>query len=165
MGAADILSIVGEDVWKNYYKFTVIRNPFDKMISLFFFIEKINNKKSRFRRIIRNIVRNGRKNEIERFRSWVRRRGEPRDRNKYLIDGKECVDYFIRYEELNEGIRHVCDVLSIPYEPSRIPHYKSGIRNKRIALEHFYDSETIAVVEKRFAWEIERFGYQPPKPQ
>jgi len=37
MPAKEIKEKIGESIWKNYFKFCVIRNPFDKLVSEFYF--------------------------------------------------------------------------------------------------------------------------------
>ena len=84
------------------------------------------------------------------------------DRDKYLIDGYICIDFFIRYEDLEVGIKHVCDKLGIPFEPENIPLLKSGIRNKQFTINEFYDPETIQIVNKLYEFELKYFGYAAP---
>jgi hypothetical protein len=147
MSAMKIRGLIGDDIWNSYFKFTVIRNPFDKLVSSFFHKNRQ--------------LEEG--TEIEAFRSWVKGGGASIDRNKYLIDGAECVDYFIRFESLHEGVKHVCDRLSIPFEPSRIPEFKKGIRRPGIALQDYYDGDTAQIAREKYAWELERFGYELPE--
>jgi hypothetical protein len=151
MPAKKIRELVGQDVWNRYYKFTVIRNPFDKLISAFYLLENTP-----------QMIQVEAKTDIERFRSWVRKGGLIVDRDKYLIDEKECVDYFIRFEHLLEGIKHVCDRLSVSFEPSRVPEFKKGIRPHRLAIRDYYDCETEEIVQELYAWEFRRFGYNMP---
>ena len=84
------------------------------------------------------------------------------DCDNYMIDGAVCVDYFIRYENLEEGIRHVCNVLKIPFEPERISRLKSGIRPARPKLNEYYDMKIIEIVAQRHKTEIDLFGYNAP---
>ena len=84
------------------------------------------------------------------------------DRNKYLIDGDICIDFFIRYEDLENGIKHVCDKLGIAFEPENIPRLKSGMRNNQFSLSEFYDSETINIVNQLYEFELNYFGYTTP---
>ena len=173
MPSKEIRNQIGRDTWDSYFKFTVVRNPFDKLISGFFMFEKRKLNYSytqRFKAFVKKILDRGAPidrivgdTEIERFRCWVRKGGEVIDRDKYFIDGEECIDYFIRFEDLHEGIRHVCDRLSIPFEPSRIPEFKKGIRHHKIQIQDYYDHETENIVRKLYAWELEKFGYDLPK--
>jgi hypothetical protein len=151
MSAKRISELLGQELWDGYFKFTVVRNPFDKLISGFYF------------NFHRGVIKNaGENSEIELFRAWVRNGGVPVDRDKYIFNNEECVDYFIRYEKLKEGIAHVCAQLSIPFIPSAIPEFKKGVRNHECGINDFYDKNTIQIVLKRYSWEVERFGYYPP---
>ncbi|MFG6094983.1 sulfotransferase family 2 domain-containing protein [Leptothoe sp. ISB3NOV94-8A] len=172
MPAKEIFDLIGQNTWERYYKFTVVRNPFDKLISGFFMYEKrkknysvIQKTKALSKRILdlgNPIDRVKGETTIERFRSWIQKGGEIPDRDKYLIDGQECIDYYVRFEELHEGIKHVCNYLSIPFEPARIPQMKKGIRDNKMNVQDFYDNKTRQIVEKKYAWELERFGYVFP---
>lgn len=173
MSAKKIRDLTSQEIWDRYFKFTVIRNPFDKLISGFFMFEnrKKNYSNTQLLKIFaKRVLDRGNpidrvkgNTEIERFRCWIRKGGSIVDRNKYLIDEQVCIDYFIEYENLHEGIKHVCDRLSIPFEPSRIPEFKKGIRHHRIQIQDYYDHATKQIVEKIYAWELERFGYNLPK--
>jgi hypothetical protein len=172
MSAKGIRDLIGQDISDRYFKFTVIRNPFDKLISWFLFNKKIKQKQSTSQpknfaeQLLEKIKLSDQlKNavEIEQFRNWVRNGNAIIDRDRYLIDGNEYVDYFIRFESLYEGINYVCEHLSIPFEPSRLPEFKKGTRDSKIPVWKYYDRRTESIVRRTYAWEIERFGYDCPK--
>jgi len=148
MPAADIRRAIGESIWQSYFKFCVIRNPFDKLISIFYF---------RNRNTDWNV-----EDPVKLFRRWMRSVKEVKDRDRYMIDNRICVDYFIRYEELENGIRHVCDTLAIPFVPDEIPRLKSGIRKQHFEIENYYDDRTAGIVNKLYAFELETFNYSLP---
>ena len=176
MPAAKIRDRIGTSLWNSYFKFTVVRNPFDKLISGFYMQEKrLRNYNTAQRLWIIAQKLSGKANprdyivgdsQIERFRSWIRNGGAAGgamlDRNKYLINGDICIDFFIRYEDLENGIKHICDKLDIAFEPENIPDFKSGMRNKQFSLSEFYDQETINVVNSLYAFELNHFGYTAP---
>lgn len=149
MPAIEIREKIGESIWNSYFKFCVVRNPFDKLVSGFFFFEAEK--------------RNGQE-LINSFREWIKK-GERTliDGDKYQINGKICMDYFIRYKNLADGIEHVCKVLEIPFEPERIPKLKMGYRDKRIPVRNFYNKETIEIIESRFNFELDYFQYSMPE--
>ena len=39
------------------------------------------------------------------------------------------MDYYIRYESLNEGLRFVCDKVGVEFEANALPDFKRGFRN------------------------------------
>ena len=173
MSASKMRKLVGQAIWNRYFKFTVVRNPYDKLISGFYFFERRKQNytaKRQLRAFITQIMDRGSpidrvrgETEIERFRCWLRKGGRIIDRDKYLIEGQECVDYFIRFENLHEGMKHVCERLSVPFELSRVPQFKKTIRSHRIPIRDYYDHATRLIVQEMYAWELERFAYELPK--
>ena len=89
MPAELIRNRLGEEIWDEYYKFTVIRNPFDKLVSGFHMQwqwhwaqVRLQGYLQKFKVMTKRVV--GRalpielvkgNNEIERFRSWIRAGG------------------------------------------------------------------------------------------
>jgi hypothetical protein len=172
MPAAEIKLLVGEQIWNEYFKFCAIRNPFDKMISGYHHFRKDKDNCSRAGKVKNRLKRFlGRGNPIDLavgdddvalFRDWIRKGGWINDRDKYVIDGKVCIDFFIRYEDIENGIRQVCERLSVPFEPSTIPRLKSDTRKRNLAVSQYYDRETIEIVKERYAFELQLFGYSAP---
>ena len=172
MPAELIRNRVGEEIWNEYFKFTVIRNPFDKLVSGFnmqwvhYAQVRQQGYLQKFKAIAKRVVGralpielvNG-NNEIERFRSWIRAGGVVSDRETYMIDGKVCLDHFIRYENLENGVREV--LLRLDVDPSGcvIPKFKSNFRKSRTPIVEYYDAETEAIVRRLYAWELNFFNY------
>jgi hypothetical protein len=87
-----------------YFKFTNIRNPFDKVVSFFWHLHRNdpNVKDADF-----SAVRDA-------FINWVAKSGvKPRDQDVYRIDGKFIADFYIRYENLQSDLEKVCNILDV----------------------------------------------------
>ncbi|MDP7030205.1 MAG: sulfotransferase family 2 domain-containing protein [Phycisphaerales bacterium] len=174
MTAAEIRDLIGQDVWDRYFKFTVIRNPFDKLISLFYWLENRKDSytlKRKGKALLARLTPLGNPidrikgdTDIERFRAWIAQGGTVEDRETYLIDGEPCLDDYIRFECLHEDIKRICDQLDLPYDADALPRFKAGIRPDRAPIADFYDAETEALVRARFAWEFEAMNYDMPVP-
>jgi hypothetical protein len=164
MSAKAVKELVSEDVWNSYFKFTVIRNPFEKVVSDFYFKKYLFDNKLQNDHFFSTNSFNINDDQISilRFREWVREANFSLDTDKFYADGVDYMDYYIQYEKLNEGIRYVCKKLSIPFQENLIPRLKSGIRNMNLPIGKFYDSESISVINRSFSWEIEKFKYQVP---
>jgi hypothetical protein len=147
MAAVDIRRLLGDDTWDSYFKFAVIRDPFDKLLSGYFFSRRPA----------------GTDEELVRgFRDWVKSGGAIIDRHTYTIDGELCLDYFIRYEALEEGIREVCGRLGLELDLQRLPRLKDGFRQRHIPLAAYYDEETSRIASELYAFELQAFGYHSP---
>ena len=150
----DVISVIGQQKWDQAYKFTVIRNPWDKVVSQYKHAIKMNSN-------------NMAQKSIE-FRDWVScTYGEPKDPFYYAraqmflpqvewlkdFQDKIDVDKIIRFENLNEGINEVFKTLSID---SNLPHlnetYKTNYRD-------FYDNDSKQIISKWFHEDIQVFGY------
>jgi hypothetical protein len=131
---------MGDEQFRNLYKFTCVRNPWDRMVSYYFTPtqnpETWNKKK--FREIISKTVS---------VQDYLR-----------LDDGEDDpfanVDYIMRFESLADDFRAVCTAIDI--SPPMLPQYN---RSNREHYSKYYDDELRELVRSRFAAEIERFGY------
>ena len=175
MPAHRIRTLVGDRVWTEYFKFTVIRNPFTKLVSGYHFFqagrptyrERLRAHLGRSEVGVQTRRGDDDAATISKFRSWVRLSGiipwfGVMDRDKYMIHGRECVDEFIHFEDLSGGITRVCDRLDIPFDPQRLPTYKMGIRQQCIPIRDYYNDQTAALVRQLYPWEFARFGYEMP---
>jgi len=150
MTAAKLMKKLPLNIWNKYFKFTVVRNPFDKVVSAFFHFEKsINSQNNQTREDI-----------ILRFREWVRNGRAKNDSSAYLVDGKVALDYFIRYENLKVDIEYVCNKIGVEFDLKSLPTLKSEHRDRSISLKDMYDEETESIVNKLYEFEIEYFKYE-----
>ena len=152
MSAGEIRKLAGYETWNDYRKFCVVRNPFDKMVSLWWF----------------NIAKQGLRYEgypfsaiKSDFSRWcVGHAPDAIDRDKYMIDGAVAMDYFIQYEFLLQGLENVCRQVGYPFRPETLGQYKSAARMTRQPFADYYDEFAIAAVEANFSWELDYFGYR-----
>ena len=111
-----------EDVFDEYYKFTSVRNPLDKMLSCYFYWRE--------NPLLGPAVR-----PLDySFSDWILAYGfehtlaifhEP----YYKIDDEIIVDDYIRYETLEEDLWRICDVLGMKYDYRYLLHYKKSKRD------------------------------------
>lgn len=96
------------------------------------------------------------------FESWLASSGPPIDRDQYVVDGRICMDYFVRYEGLLEDLKHVCARLGLPWKPDRLPRFKVGPRPDSARIEELYTRTSEEIVRKAYAFELDHFGYSFP---
>lgn len=138
--AVDIKRDLGDKVFNKYYKFCVVRNPYDKMVSNYFWKKhQIKNKQS--------------------FKEFCQTT-DVNDINVHCINGKSVCDFFIRYENLENDIKNVCLKLGIKdFDISDLPNHKSSFRDKRKHYREYYDEETKKIVFDKHKLEFKMFNY------
>jgi hypothetical protein len=152
MSAETILDQVGVRIWDRYFKFCVIRNPFDKLVSYWWMFVTPQDRE-RYKGADFSEIRAD-------FSRWVAAHGSlVEDRHTYLIDGAPCMDFFIRYDRLLEEIEWVCSQIDYPYLPELLGSYKSNLRTNKRSFREYYEPAALIAVENAFGWELEYFGY------
>ena len=148
MSASAVRDALPAEVWRDYVKICNIRNPWDKVVSKFHWIERRKAPRAR------NVV-------IRSFRQWV---GETADLGDdlgiYTIDGELIADKVIRYHALQQDFDAVCEGLGLG--KVELPKLKAKARGKaeRIPYVDYYDDATREIVAAKFAPEIRLFGWR-----
>lgn len=135
---------IPKKIWDSYYKFCVERNPYDKVVSHYYFIISRKNLNLSFDEFLDSSY-----NCIN-FPSYT-------DYPKFR---KIIVDKVIMYENLSEELQEVFDQLGIPFEGSLNVKAKSHYRPNRDNLRHQMTEEQKTKIENKHYREFELFGYQ-----
>tara|TARA_R110002020_G_scaffold88918_2_gene217789 strand:+ start:430 stop:1269 length:840 start_codon:yes stop_codon:yes gene_type:complete len=77
--------------------------------------------------------------------------------NEYFYDDR-LVHHTIRYENLEEDYKKVCDQLSLSHED--LVKFKSNYRKLSVPYTEYYNDNTRKMVFREFEWTIERFKYK-----
>jgi len=114
---------IGKDMFDEYYKFTSIRNPLDKMLSCYFWWRKYPDLGPDVKPLDYT------------FSDWINAYGFEHERSifhepYYKINGKVVVDDYIRYESLEEDVKTICDILGMEYDSKYLLHYKKVKRDE-----------------------------------
>ena len=158
------LSKMTNDKWKDYYKFTIVRNPYDKLVSAYHFINKsfgLNKEQlenNTFEKFIKNI------NNCNNFvytHAFITQTDHLLDLNDELkIDG------IGRFENLNEDFCKLLLDLNIPlikHEKSLKKNVKINKSSKKINYAVYYTNELIEFVNNHFHDDFENFGFKKCK--
>ena len=131
-----------------YIKFSVIRNPWERMVSYW-----------NYRQSVAWATDDG---EIPIFTDWMKFVHQKKSRPlltmfDFLRDKTDTIKniHLIRFENLQEDFDIVCDKIKIPKQ--ELPH--SNNRNHKHYTE-YYDDETREIVAEKYAKDIEYFGYK-----
>lgn len=155
MSASSIRSNLGDDIFSKYLKFCVMRNPFDKAVSRFWWEVKESLSEPK---LVFSLPFNEIKKAFKRF-IFSKAPVLADDRGVYMIHQVPVMDYFLRYESLKSDLEFLCQKLDIPYEEENLGSYKSGYRLRPEHFSEYYDDELADLIFKEFDWEINRFSY------
>ena len=140
--ASKVKGLIGEEVWNGYYKFCFERNPWDRVISLYYHQTK------EPRPSISEVIQSGRL-------SVLKKRGF----EVYIIDGKLAVDRVYLYEDLNNEIQRISKRFGFPHQPN-LPQAKANYRIDKRHYREILSEEESLEISNIFAQEIELFGYE-----
>ena len=134
-------------IWENYFKFAIVRNPFDRFISICFFL---NRKNPLF---------------IETPLQWMKSAIKaPQFRERVLVkpqylqlmdaQGDIIMDYVGRYEHLQSSVDEICNRLRVKAVPLEI---RNASEHKQY--REYYDDELKSSVEMVYQEDLKRFNY------
>ena len=144
MDARSIKKLIGKEIWNSYFKFCFERNPWDKVISYYYWRHK-----TEPRPTISEFIKSGRAHILSASGGF----------DAYSIKGKIAVDRVCAYENLGDEMQQLSERLGLPGIP-RLPNAKGAHRKDR---RHYRDSlsdEDRMDIAKIFAREIAYFDYR-----
>jgi chondroitin 4-sulfotransferase 11 len=138
----EIHRILPEDKITNYFKFSITRNPWDRLVSVYHYIYQRSDGSAPPRDF--DITFSG---WLKKDNGWF---GVGLNNFDYIGE----VDFIGRFENLQEDFNIVCDKIGIPSQ--QLPH-KNKSEHKHYT--EYYDDETREIVAEKYAKDIEYFGY------
>ena len=124
---------------EDYYKFCVVRNPWERMVSFYCW----------------STPRASQRIDKKHFLEVGLGRNMPSMWNYISYNNSNQMDYVIRYENLEGSLKEVCHKIGIPFEglkvtnASKHPHYSE-----------FYNDESLEKIQELYKEDIEYFGYE-----
>ena len=151
---------LSEEKWKTYYKFTFIRNPYDKLVSAYKYINSNNyaNKKISFNQFIEQ---KDYCSDYTYFHSFISQYQQLLDLNNEIN-----INYFGKFENLNIELIHILKNIGV----KKISHY--SVIEKNISINRsnidknyasYYDTELLQKVNHIFNEDFEYFNYTKNK--
>lgn len=139
-------------MWRDFYSFAIIRNPFDRFLSFcnFFYPDEMARTDDPIA-LMKKII------------------GDPKGRHHVLMqpqhrfledeNGDLAVSFVGRYEHLQRDIKTICERLDLPFiELERIN------ASDRMPLTRSFDRELEEMVIDNYRLDFENFGYDPTLP-
>lgn len=150
MSAWDVFRTLGPRRWFSYFRFTSVRNPFEKAVSEFLYLHR------RDAALLASPLETRR----AAFEAWARSKKPLTDRYIYAIAGKPVVQDVIRFENLGTDIARIARHLGLKAEGQPVPRFKSAGHAPKDPYQAYYTPETRALVARAYAPEIARYGYR-----
>jgi len=146
---------------KNYFKFTVVRNPYDRFVSKFYF-------KQLEPRQDFDLEWNDKEAEGILPQMWwitdsMRTEPDKLNRNNpyyrpELHFGDVLVDRILRYENLEKELREVLDELGIDVNEKVFPHFRQT--RAEFSYHQYYDEKMRSLCKYIFREDLDRLGYE-----
>jgi hypothetical protein len=141
--------VLGDKIWKQCFKFTIVRNPWDRIVSQYkghvikevpglsfeqylykSFVEKISHDDLRF---------------IQPCMDWITDE-----------DGNMLVEHIGRFETLQEDFDIICEILKIP--KTILPHINKDPNKEHY--KNYYTPELVELIAEAFEKDIKQFNYE-----
>ena len=151
--ASMIKDEIGQQEWDNAFKFSFVRNPFDRIVSWFSYVKKRGYK-------FCNMT----------FKSWVKascphhwehhpwgEKSNPRLSPFRMMDFLACngeMDFLGRFENIESDFKKVCDTMGIQVELEHVH------KSERAHYRDYYDKESIGIVSEICRDDLSTFGYK-----
>jgi len=139
--------------WKNAFKFTFIRNPWDHLVSWYHQGLKDGTYHSSFNHWVEDGM------QTAHNRNDLVPGSDTRDHRNQLsyftdIDGAVLVDFIGRYENLEQDFQVVCQRIGVYFE---LEHVNQSIRRP---YQEYYNTSNRQIVHDQFGDFIDQFGYK-----
>jgi len=120
--------IVGKRVWNDYFTFCFIRNPFDEILSRYYWLLHLDRNLSSLNDFILN-YKDFNRNDL------------------FYMDREEMiVDYVARYEDIDSELRKISSIIGIDYD-GWLPKAKGQIRRDKRSYEEILTTNQIDIIK------------------
>jgi hypothetical protein len=140
---ADYKNQLGDSFIDQLFKFTCVRNPWERMVSYYFSPHRgvVEWNREQFVRLLDKVLP---------AYSYIKDLESDVENSDF-----SNMDFYMRFENLDADFETACNRIGIPNE--KIP-----VRNASDSqhYSHYYDEELIELVANRFSRDIDYFGYQ-----
>lgn len=161
-GHISIPSLLSQGIMSAYYfnnsfKFAFVRNPWDRLVSLYYYFRSNRTYKKRYISTIKDFDFFCKNLHVPTIGFYnVKGLSQCNNQADWLLDkdGRLLVDFIGRFENLQEDYKKVCDIIGL--KPIRLPHLK---KTKRYHYSVYYNKETKQIIADRFKKDIGMFNY------
>ncbi len=147
ISAKNAHALIPAEIWNNYKIVSIVRDPFDAMVSQFYWIKRLHPNEMDFGKF-----------------TYIHRRYLMENNDIAPLDGPLSPDVFLRYEHLEEDITALgIDGLLETFKDIKC---KSNLRASKSSTKEIYQQfpDAADIVARQCPDEIAKFGYASPLP-
>ncbi|MCK4473133.1 MAG: sulfotransferase family 2 domain-containing protein [Anaerolineae bacterium] len=149
--AVEVKAKLPNEIFKNYFKFTFVRNPWDLMASQYHYL--LQKKDHRLHTLV---------SRMDSFEEYIDWRAHQSDR-KFLqqkdycfdSDGKLLMNFMGRYETLENDFMTICDLIKVG--PIRLPRLNASEHG---SYRNYYNQRTRHMIYDLYRQDIELLQYE-----
>lgn len=149
MSARRIRRMLGRRIWWDYSKIAVVRNPYDRMVSMFWWRVSDADRPSLNDAPFETVRRA--------FGSWLERTDAGKNTGKLCIGPRYCLDIVLHHERLEDEVAALFRHFGAP--TPTLPRYKSGARRRPEHWRDYYDDAADRIIRRQSGFELAFFGY------
>ena len=147
--------LISREQWDTYFKFTFVRNPWDRAVSDYFWLMKDQKVEGTFNQYL---------NRSGEFAPFLNDIGAKYYRGDHLIpqtdffseEGNYKLDFVGRFENFSQDMNKVVSILG--YDREFDTHVNKGI-NKTVHYSKLFTDESRDIVGSMYEKDIQQFGY------
>lgn len=152
MPALELQCLIGTKLWNDYYKVCFERNPYDRLVSFYYWRMKRFKMDCSFNDFARAVLTGSSSQQKQLGAQYFS------NRPFYLDKAEVVVDFIGKYENLNEDLTHICSKCGIDFD-GWLPKAKSTSR-RNMQYQSMYTPELITFADEAFSLEKKLFGYE-----
>jgi hypothetical protein len=154
--ATVLREFVSDEVWRSYFKFSFVRNPWDLCVSTFYYTKRTFETSPEAAAADPDFAYLIARSDFAGYLRALPLFGRYADMSSYLVDddGELLVDFVGRFERIEEDFAEICRRLQVS---ATLTHENKG---DHLGYREYYTPETSELVARHYARDIERFGYE-----
>lgn len=147
--------LITQEIWDDYYKFTFVRNPWDRVYSDYLWIQQFTNIKGKFKDFV---------NKKGVFETILNDNSNSNYLGDHLLPqldffdlkGKLSIDYIGNFENFNSDIKKILGELDMKEEFD--VYLNKGLKRKK-DYSLFYTNSRKNIIKEKYKNDIEKFNY------